>query len=181
MSEQYDLYLQEHCNNVVNAFKWLVDHGIVSIEAMGGDATNIYEHDKSKYTAIEYDAYDKYFYDNKNYSTERAFNYAWLNHIHNNPHHWQYWVLLEDDPSEDKKYVTLPIPYKYVVEMICDWWSFGWKSGNLYEIFDRYEDYKHKMKLHDGTRDYVEQILSEIKVNLDMQQADRSDLDGAEA
>ena len=33
----------------------------------------------------------------------------------------------------------LEMPYDYIIEMICDWWSFSWQSGNLYEIFKWYE------------------------------------------
>ncbi len=32
-----------------------------------------------------------------------GFNTAWLKHIHRNPHHWQHWVLFEDNPSERLK------------------------------------------------------------------------------
>lgn len=28
---------------------------------------------------------------------EYRFNIAWLKHIHRNPHHWQYWILLNDN------------------------------------------------------------------------------------
>lgn len=155
MSYNYDEYLYDHIANVVNAHNWLIEHGIV-------DAIELKDHDKSKYSAEEYKAYDDYFYGNKSYKVVRDFNYAWLHHIHNNPHHWQYWVLQHDDEPEE----TLEMPYDYVVEMICDWWSFSWKSKNLYEIFDWYE--KHKdMKLHEKTRKLVEKILESIREKLD--------------
>lgn len=170
MSEQYDKYLKEHIKNVETAFIWLIDNNIVSIDAMG-DASHIYEHDASKYSVDEYDPYDNYFYKYNTYNTEKLFDYAWIHHIHNNPHHWQYWVLLEDNPKGDKKYKVLRMPYKYVVEMVCDWWSFSWSSGNLYSIFDWYEDHKYKMKLHDATKDDVETILSGIKKVLDDKKA----------
>ena len=123
---------------------------------------NVLEHDLSKYSAEEYQAYDDYFYGKKNKETERAFNYAWLSHIHHNPHHWQYWVLKHDDEPEE----ALEMPEQYVIEMICDWWSFSFKTGNLYEIFDWYE--KHKgMVLHEKTRKLVEDTLNKIKKVLD--------------
>lgn len=93
--------------------------------------------------------------------------YAWLHHIHENPHHWQYWVLVNDDPEEGA--IALDIPYKYVIEMICDWWSFSWKTGNLYEIFDWYDAHKNHMILSEYTRELVEEILEKIKVKLDEQ------------
>lgn len=66
------------------------------------------------------------------------------------------------------------MPYQYVIEMICDWWSFSFNSDNLYEIFDWYE--KHKgMVLHEKTRALVEDILSRIKVELEKENSDEGD------
>jgi hypothetical protein len=33
-----------------------------------------------------------------------SFDKAWLHHQHNNPHHWQYWLLREDSP--EKRYLV---------------------------------------------------------------------------
>ena len=112
----------------------------------------------SKYSFFEYDAYDNYFYGTRTEKVESDFNYAWLHHIHNNPHHWQYWVLKHDDEPEE----ALEMPIQYVYEMICDWWAFSFKKGDLKEIFGWYD--KHKgMVLHPNTRKLVEDILDKIK------------------
>ena len=165
MSIEYDDYLNEHVSNVQNAYYWLL-HNINGANEFGMPSTRIWSHDESKYTSEEYRAYDDYFYSaNKTREIKSNFNYAWLHHIHNNPHHWQYWVLINDDESEGT--VALDIPYKYVLEMIADWWSFSWKSGNLYEIFDWYDKHKARMILSKNTRETVEEILAEIKEKLD--------------
>ena len=57
------------------------------------------------------------------------------------------------------------MPYHFVIEMICDWWSFSWKSGDLTGIFDWYEKHK-EMKLHPKTRKLVEDTLNRIKEEL---------------
>ena len=156
MSQEYTQYIIEHKANVEKAYRWLVDHKIAD------PLFDFSSHDISKYQVEEYKAYDDYFYGKKNKETERAFNYAWLSHIHHNPHHWQYWVLKHDDEPEE----ALEMPEQYVIEMICDWWSFSFKTGNLYEIFDWYE--KHKgMVLHEKTRKLVEDTLNKIKKILD--------------
>ena len=119
---------------------------------------------------------DRYFYkDGKDsYDGRLEFDYAWLHHLHNNPHHWQHWVLLEDDGSGKPK--SLEIPDNYIFEMICDWWSFSWRNylealskgessnpiEHLYEIFDWYNDHKTKMYLGEKTRQKVEKILDAI-------------------
>lgn len=161
MSIEYDNYIIEHKNNVVAAAEWLRRNQLIDYTGF-----RFWDHDNSKYAKEEYDAYDAYFYGGtKTKEVKEAFNYAWLAHIHNNPHHWQYWVLINDDPEEGT--IALDIPYKYVIEMICDWWSFSWKTGNLYEIFDWYDAHKKRMILSEHTRELVEEILEEIKEKLD--------------
>ena len=59
------------------------------------------------------------------------------------------------------------MPYNYIIEMICDWWSFSWRTGKLDEIFNWYDAHKDYMKLSDSTRKTVETILAMIKVKLD--------------
>lgn len=170
MSAEYNDYLNKHISYVNMAYDWLRINLPEITNIDNGFSSFIYfdYHDDSKYGIEEYEAYDAYFYGKENTKEiNDKFNYAWLHHIHNNPHHWQYWVLINDDPKED--IIALDIPYKYVIEMICDWWSFSWKTGNLYEIFDWYESHKKHMILSKNTRELVEQILGQIKEKLDEQ------------
>lgn len=164
MSLEYDQYLNEHISNVQAGVMWILDHMPELVNSVDIDklTTNTWQHDKSKTSSEEYEPYDNYFYGNKSYEVKKAFNYAWLHHIHNNPHHWQYWVLEQDDGPEK----ILEMPLEYIVEMIADWWSFSWKTGNLYDIFDWYEKHKN-MKLGVTTRVMVEKILAKIKKELD--------------
>ena len=60
------------------------------------------------------------------------------------------------------------MPREYVIEMICDWWSFSWNSGKLDEIFDWYDEHKDYIKLGKQTRKTVESILTEIKNKLEV-------------
>lgn len=164
MSLEYDDYLRQHITNVVNAYEWLV-RNINGANMFGVSQNYIWCHDESKFTSHEYDPYDEYFYGERTKEVKSNFNYAWLHHIHNNKHHWQYWVLINDDPEEGT--IALDIPYKYVLEMIADWWSFSWKSGDLYKIFDWYDSHKDYMILSKNTRETVEEILAEMKEKLD--------------
>lgn len=168
MSEKYNEYIHDHVANVRKAYDWLCKHfEDIRIKMTQKDG-NIFEHDGSKWSAEEYNAYDKYFYSgNKSFKVVQDFNYAWLHHIHNNPHHWQYWVLQHDDEPEE----VLEMPYEYVIEMICDWWSFSFAKGNLEEIFDWYDKHKN-MKLHPKTRKLVEDILQGIKNELNKEKKD---------
>ena len=88
-----------------------------------------------------------------------------MHHIHKNPHHWQHYVLINDEADEG--IVVLDMPYNHIVEMICDWWSFSWSTGNLYEIFDWYDKHKEHIHLSNSTRVIVESILGKINKKLD--------------
>ena len=170
MSAKYDEYILEHKSNVTKAFDWLAkkcpeifpDEGIKSLV----EWQCISAHDQSKYDKDEYDAYDRYFYgNNRSYEVVQDFDLAWLKHIHKNPHHWQYWILVNDESELGIKY--LEIPLNYIIEMICDWWSFSWKSGNLYEIFDWYAKHRDGMKINADSQKKIEEILNLIRTKLD--------------
>lgn len=168
MSARYDEYLKEHKDNVSKAFDWLREE----TPEVFPDSNTLhacehlchYEHDSSKELLDEYDAYDEYFYGNRSFAVVQNFNKAWLLHIHRNPHHWQHWVLINDDP--DKGEILVDMPDENIIEMICDWWSFSWKQEKLDEIFTWYDDHKDHMKLSDYTRLRVEYILDVIKTRL---------------
>lgn len=165
MSVKYDEYLKEHINNVVNGYDWIVENLPRWIKESGLTREDVLNHDKSKYSKEEYDSYDRYFYPD-NYAMKlamgRSFDYAWLHHIHNNPHHWQYWTLVTDDPERPIEYLT--IPRRYIVEMICDWWAFSWKDGDLTEIFSWYDEHRKGIKIleNNTNRHRVEGLLSEM-------------------
>ena len=169
MSKEYDLYLKEHKENVVKGFRWIQKCLPALLDGLVDEDLEwqiCMAHDASKTDQEEYDAYDAYFYrGNRSYAVVQDFNLAWLHHIHCNKHHWQYWVLINDDPNEGE--IILDMPYNYIIEMILDWWSFSWKQDSLEEIFNWYNTNKSKMILHKNTKTTVEFILDKIKTILD--------------
>ena len=167
MSKEYDAYLSDHRFNVSRGYKWLHKNLPEIFDGMDEYKETLWlNHDESKNDPDEYNAYDDYFYGkNRSYGVVMAFKQAWLEHIHRNPHHWQHWVLINDEPEEGE--VILEMPYEYIIEMICDWWSFSWSKNNLYSIFDWYSEHKDYIMLHKDTRELVEDILSMIKTKLD--------------
>lgn len=165
MRDEYDEYLDKHISAVKMAFDWICVNLPELVKDYDADVlgTVISSHDMSKWDDEEYFAYCEYFYGEKTSDVEIEFDYAWLHHQHNNPHHWQHWLLREDDG--DLK--ALEMPYLDVLEMVCDHWAFSWVRGNLYEIFDWYDNNKSKMVLHTNTQSLYESILDKIKQKLD--------------
>lgn len=164
--DDYIDYIDTHVANVRAAYDWMLAHNLDSKVDFGDFSkleNNIRNHDKSKWDDEEFEPYAKYFYQGKRNKDE--FDKAWNRHQKINPHHWQYWVLIKDNP--DRPYVEIPMEQEYIIEMICDWWSFSFKTGNLYELFDWYKENKPNQIMHPDTRKTVEKILSEIKKILD--------------
>lgn len=83
-------------------------------------------HDWSKYSHIEFSASTRYFQAGKKSpinaeKREKGYSLAWQHHQNHNPHHWEYWI----DFDREGKPRACKIPYKYVVEMVCDWIGAG--------------------------------------------------------
>lgn len=169
MGYEYDLYLLEHRENVKKAFEWLKDN-LPDLMETENNVDMAYQicsaHDRSKNQLDEYDAYDAYFYGgNRSYAVVEEFEKAFLLHLHRNSHHWQHWLLPAYDDEKGSR--VFEMPYEYIIEMICDWWSFSWKTGELNEIFNWYDDRKNHIQLAPKTRKTVEDILERIKNKLD--------------
>lgn len=168
MSARYDSYLHDHKENVRLAMEWMLDNlNLTDDPFVRRDLVEMAEHhDDSKLLPDEYEAYDQYFYDDTpaDPSIVNDFNKAFMLHIHRNPHHWQYWLLFHDD---DAVIEPIEMPFTYMVEMVADWWSFSWKKGNLFEIFDWYEGRREdQIILHSKTRERVESLLTMMRTAL---------------
>lgn len=180
MSLAYDEYLKEHIGAVQKGWAWM-EENLINREGFDSwileqyqdefDPIDIFEirelvqyHDASKTDPEEYFPYDDYFYlkkNNRSFETVERFNKAFLIHMHRNPHHWQYWVLTDDSNGDGEKVIEMPL--SYIFEMICDWWSFSWRAGDLTTIFTWWDEHKDWIRFHKRTRRTVNYILGEMK------------------
>lgn len=90
---------------------------------------------------------------------KNKFDGAWLHHQHNNPHHWQHWVLREDSGATK----TLKMPEHFAREMVADWMGAGRAITGKWEAAYWYLANKEKIVLHDETRQLVETLLETVK------------------
>ena len=111
-------------------------------------------HDLSKLSPKEFSPYAKKFFSSKQLSEddELRWRYAWLNHQHKNKHHWEYWVV---DPN---KKLALPMPKKYLLEMVCDWRSFSRNWGR--RVKPATLNLTDRIILHPDTKKALEYILN---------------------
>ena len=114
-------------------------------------------HDWTKLLPCEWFAYAENFYGTKKSGeiVKDRFNAAWLHHIHWNKHHWNYYVLVNEDGSR----VAIPMPEKYVREMVADWFGAGRAIMHSWDISDWWEKHKSGIILHPQTQIRVEQLL----------------------
>lgn len=110
-------------------------------------------HDLSKFLPDEWFPYAEYFYGKSNCA--EVFDLAWLRHQRRNKHHWQYWVLCEDEGATK----VLPMPPKYIKEMLADWRGAGRAITGEDNTPEWYSQNRHKMLLHDSTREWIEEQL----------------------
>jgi uncharacterized protein DUF5662 len=83
-----------------------------------------------------------------------AFDFAWLLHQKRNRHHWQWWVLPEDDGGTK----VLEMSDVYRREMLADWRGAG-KAQGTPSTYNWYYKNKDKMTLGQKTREWVEDQL----------------------
>jgi hypothetical protein len=125
--------------------------------------TEAFLHDLSKFTPSEWFAYARTFYSadgQKHFKSSAEFKKAWLLHQRRNPHHWEYWLLRNKDGSID----PIPIPLRYLREMVVDWIAAGLAITGRFEFFTWYLIHKSDMILHERTRATLEQMLKILYV-----------------
>jgi Family of unknown function (DUF5662) len=144
--------------------KWFVFYAGFDL---GAPLWRLVIHDWSKLTQGEWGPYVRKFYGNWGVAygwddadaikarVDAAYSRAWLRHQHRNPHHWQHWLLREDDGPT----VALRMPSKLVREMVADWMGAGRAITGRWEVTDWYAKNASKIVLHPATRDEVEELL----------------------
>ena len=162
MSIEYDNILRQHNTNVRKAYFW-IKKSLPEILLPGYDYSWYIDfHDDTKTIPDEYEAYDNYLFGKRTKEVEMQYKRMKLEHRHRNPHHWQYWILYDIDGKPE----VLDMDYPYIIEMICDWWSFSWAKDDVFYIFDWYEDNKKNIKFSKNTRKTVEDILDKLEAKL---------------
>ena len=94
---------------------------------------------------------------------QAGISYAWLHHRGRNKHHYDYWIDELNDGGLPRK-----MPFKYVVEMVCDWLSAcRTYTGNSEDVFEREYDWwvehKQNVKIHGDTKWLITNILLDLK------------------
>ena len=83
-----------------------------------------FKHDLSKFSYIEFSESVKYYSGDRspidNCKDSIGYSLAWQHHKGRNPHHYEYWM-----DNFNKGTTPIRMPYKYAVEMLCDYLAAG--------------------------------------------------------
>lgn len=125
-------------------------------------------HDLSKYSPLELWTGAKYYQGYRSplaaEKEEKGYSYAWINHKNHNKHHWEYWT----DFSRKGVYAA-PMPYKYIVEMLCDRIAasetYLKDNYTIASPLNYYNNEKDFVVMHETTRKEIEFLLQYLATN----------------
>lgn len=164
---EYYKYLDNHIRGVQLAWEQFLRPVVVKEfwSELANCTEAIQTHDASKYELDEFLPYCDYFYPSEGFeANEYDFNEAWLLHQHRNPHHWQYWVLINDVDET----VLMDMPFAEIINMLCDWHSFS-GTDPLSTALVWYEENKENILISDNTRNWVEYFLQYLSEPIQME------------
>ena len=122
-------------------------------------------HDLSKYSPTEFLNGARYYQGTRSPNNaereDKGYSEAWMHHKGRNRHHYEYWT---DMNRETKNYESLPMPRKYLAEMVMDrraacmtYQGKNYKDDSALIYFERGLE---KDKMHPQTRKELRYILT---------------------
>ena len=156
-TREYLDYVEEHCLNVVKAWKELKikckDMRFISDDfVFDWLRQEVMRHDFTKLSAEEFVQYRRHFYPCP-FEQKGSLDEAWEHHKTSNAHHWEEWTKHE--------YVD---PYEWevhCVHMVIDWMAMGYKFGDTARQY--YETNNGKINLPDYAEVFIYEIFNRIE------------------
>ena len=123
-------------------------------------------HDMSKFSPVEFFESVKYYSGTRSpidaCKEDKGISMAWMHHKGRNPHHYEHWVDNFDKGGEPKE-----MPWKYKVEMICDYLAAGRAyMGKNFSYKAEYEWWQKKLesprRQHESDKEFVTNVLKQL-------------------
>lgn len=119
-------------------------------------------HDMSKFSFTEFFESVKYYQGDISpidaCKAEKGYSLAWFHHRGRNKHHWEYWV---DDFQ--KGMIPKKMPFKYVLEMVCDYLGAGKAYNGVYFTIEQeyawWQTRREVVVLHEDTLNLVDELF----------------------
>ena len=137
----------------ITKHKWIVCQGCFQVGLYWQGIT----HDLSKYGLSEFLVGAKYYQGTRSPNAAerelRGYSTAWMHHKGRNRHHYEYW---SDMSPVTKQYEAVPMPRKYLVEMVMDrraacmvYEGENYTDGSALVYFEKSRE---RLLMHDRTR-----------------------------
>lgn len=125
---------------------------------LGVSQSQLEEHDLSKFTHVEFNAYALHFHGG---GAPAAFAKAWNHHLHNNAHHWQHFMFADGFNLKDAGIENgcLEMPENYMLEMVADWMGASHAYTGSYDMTDWLRKNLYKVRVHSRTATYLASVL----------------------
>ena len=123
-------------------------------------------HDMSKFSPTEFWESVKYYSGTRSpidaCKEDKGVSMAWMHHKGRNPHHYEYWMDNFDKGGEPKE-----MPWRYKVEMICDYLAAGRAyMGKNFSYNAELKWWQKKLEMpraqHDADKAFVTTILEQL-------------------
>ncbi len=157
----YRNYIDEHRLNIKKAFDLYKDDISEYFDCNMEDLLNrVIYHDMIKYSSEEFESYRQFFYPKDSETPDKnKMNYGWLHHIHSSTHHWNYWIIIDEDGE-----TILDMPNIDIAEMLLDWISMGIKFNSSAKNW--YLEHYDKIKLSPITREKIDYFMDKFEMRL---------------
>ena len=148
----------------ITKHKWIVCQGCFQVGLYWQGIT----HDLSKYGLSEFLVGAKYYQGTRSPNAAerelRGYSTAWMHHKGRNRHHYEYW---SDMSPVTKQYEAVPMPRKYLVEMVMDrraacmvYEGENYTDGSALVYFEKSRE---RLLMHEKTRQELGYILTMLK------------------
>lgn len=150
-AESFLASLCEHITNVREAG-----------EKIGVMDRQLQNHDLSKFSLEEFPHYARNFFGDK--ADPDGFAGAWLNHIHQNPHHWQHWIFPDGFTPKGSTVENgcVEMPNHYALEMVADWMGASKTYTGSWDIMEWLYKNMPKIRVHSKTASHLRGILDSL-------------------
>ena len=148
----------------ITRHRWLVRGGCFRVGLYWQGLT----HDLSKYSPTEFFVGVRYFQGDRSPNSaerdDKGFSTAWMHHKGRNRHHYEYWTDLS---KVTKCYESVPMPRKYLVEMVMDrraacmvYEGDGYTNGSPLAYFEKSRE---RILMNETTRRELGYLLTMLK------------------
>ena len=128
-------------------------------------------HDMSKFSPAEFFENIKYYHKTKSpivvCKEKNGYSKAWLHHRGRNKHHYEYWV---DNLDHGGKPIIMP--YKYTIEMLCDYLAAGkvydGQKFTFQQEYQWWKKHRNTCAMHQVQKQFLDQTFSNLAMHGEM-------------